>query len=157
MVGMKKDHQSYRKVQIKNKRARFEYHLKDSFNAGLVLTGSEIKSIRLGKANLQDAYCVFDGEELWIQGMHISPYEQGSYYNHEPTRKRKLLLNKNELRKLIKISKDSGTTIIPTRLFINDRGLAKMEIAVARGKKLYDKRDDIRKKDEQREIGRSGF
>jgi SsrA-binding protein len=123
----------------------------------LVLTGSEIKSIRLGKANIQDAYCAFDREELWVQGMHISPYEQSSHYNHEPTRRRKLLLNRNELRKLIKASKDTGVTMIPTRLFINDRGLAKLEIATARGKKLYDKRHDIRKKDEQREIGRSGI
>jgi SsrA-binding protein len=151
---MKKDPKNYRQVQIKNKRARFEYHLMDSFVAGLVLTGTEIKSIRLGKVNLQDAYCVFEGNELWVQGMHISPYEQGSHYNHEPLRKRKLLLNKNELKKLTKVSRDTGTTIVPTRLFVNDKGLAKLEIATARGKKLYDKRQDIRKKDQQREFGR---
>ncbi len=154
---MKKDKKSYRQVQIKNKKARFEFHLSDKFIAGLVLTGTEIKSIRLGKVNLQDAYAVFDRGELWVQGMHISPYEQGSHYNHEPTRRRKLLLNKHELKKLAKISKDSGVTIIPTRLFVNDKGLAKLEIAVARGKKLYDKRQDIRKKDEQREISRTRF
>ena len=152
---MKKDPKSYRQVQIKNKRARFEYHLMDSFIAGLVLTGTEIKSIRLGKVNLQDAYCVFEGKELWVQGMHISPYEQGTHYNHEPLRKRKLLLNKTELKKLTKISRDTGTTMVPTRLFINDRGLAKLEFAVAKGKKLFDKRHDIRKKDQQREIGRT--
>lgn len=152
---MKKDPKNYRQVQIKNKRARFEYHLMDAFVAGLVLTGTEIKSIRLGKVNLQDAYCVFEGNELWVQGMHISPYEQGSHYNHEPLRRRKLLLNKNELKKLSRISRDTGTTIVPTSLFVNDKGLAKLRIAAARGKKLYDKRHDIRKKDEQREFGRT--
>jgi SsrA-binding protein len=152
---MKKVQETYRQIQIRNKRARFEYQLGDQFVAGLALTGTEIKSIRLGKANLQDAYGVFDGEGLWIQGMHISIYEQASHYNHEPTRKRKLLLNKSELKKLRKISKDVGITIVPLRLFINDRGLAKLEIATGKGKKLYDKRQDIRKKDEQREIRRS--
>lgn len=154
---MKKGKQTYGLVQIRNKKARFEYELQDHLVAGLVLTGTEIKSIRQGKANLQDAYCVFEGNELWVQGMHISAYAQGSHYNHEPTRKRKLLLNKNELRKLSKISKDAGITILPTRLFINNRGLAKLEIAVGRGKKLYDKRHDIRKKDEQREIDRTRY
>ena len=154
---MKKDKQTYGQIQIKNRKAKFEYQLDDYFVAGLVLTGTEIKSIREGKANLQDGYCVFEGEELWIQGMHISPYEQGSHYNHHPTRKRKLMLNKSELKKLYKISKDVGITIIPIRLFINARGLAKLEIATGRGKKLYDKRQDIRKKDEQREMGRSRY
>ena len=150
MAVMKKEKSAYPQIQIKNKRARFEYQLYDHFIAGLVLTGTEIKSIRLGKANIQDAYCVFEREELWIQGMHISPYEQGSHYNHEPTRKRKLLLKKGELKKLRKITKDVGITIIPLRLFINDRGLAKIEFATGRGKKLYDKRQDIRKKDDRR-------
>lgn len=145
----------YSQVQIKNKRARFEYHLMDQYIAGMVLTGTEIKSIRMGKANLQDGYCVFSRDELWIQGMHISPYKQGTYHNHEPTRKRKLLLNKNELKKLKKATQEKGSTIIPLRLFINDRGKAKLEIAVAKGKKLYDKREDIRKKDQQREISRN--
>ncbi len=154
---MKKDQQTYRQIQIRNRKARFEYQLDDYFVAGLVLTGTEIKSIRLGKANLQDAYGVFDGEGLWIQGMHISLYKQGTHYNHEPTRKRKLLLNKSELKKLRKISKNAGITIVPLRLFINARGLAKLEIATGKGKKLFDKRQDIRKKDEQREIGRTGY
>ena len=152
---MKKSKETYGQIQIKNKKARFEYQLNDHFVAGLVLTGTEIKSIRMGKANLQDAYCVFERDELWVQGMHISPYEQGSHYNHEPRRKRKLLLNKSEIKKLRKISKDVGITMIPLRLFINARGLAKMEFATGKGKKLYDKRQDIRKKDEQREIRRS--
>lgn len=151
---MKKEHHH---TQIKNKKARFEYHLKDQFVAGLVLTGTEIKSIRSGRASLQEAYCVFHSNELWIQGMHISPYEQGSHYNHEPTRRRKLLLNKNELKKLNKISKDVGVAIVPVRLFINDRGLAKLEIAAGKGKKLYDKRQHIREKDERREIGKGRF
>jgi SsrA-binding protein len=154
---MKNGKAVYGQVQIRNKKAKFEYELKERFIAGLVLTGTEIKSIRLGNANLQDAYCVFERDELWIQGMHISPYDQGSHYNHDPLRKRKLLLNKNELRKLKKITKDVGITIIPLRLFINERGLAKLEIATGRGKKLYDKRQDIRKKDEKREIGHSRF
>jgi len=142
-------------VQIRNKRAKFEFQLNDYFIAGLVLTGTEIKSIRQGKATIQDAYCVFEKKELWVQGMHISAYDPGSHNNHEPTRKRKLLLNKSELKKLLKISKDVGVTIIPLRLFINARGMAKLEFATGKGKKLYDKRQDIRKKDEQREIGGS--
>ena len=140
-------------IQIKNKRAKFEFQLKDYFVGGLVLTGTEIKSIRQGNATIQDAYCVIEKNELWVHGMHISPYDQGSHYNHEPTRKRKLLLNKSELKKLLKISKDVGVTIIALRLFINERGLAKLEFATGKGKKLFDKRQDIRKKDEQREIG----
>jgi SsrA-binding protein len=154
---MKPAKPTYSNVQIRNKRAKFEYQLLDHFVAGLVLTGTEIKSIRLGKANLQDAYAVFEGNELWVHGMHISPYEQGSHYNHEPTRKRKLLLNKTELKKLRKIVKDVGVTIIPLKLFINARGLAKLEIATGRGKKLYDKRQDLRKKDQKREIRGSGY
>ena len=149
MSGVK---QPYNPIQIKNKRARFEYHLLDQFTAGLVLTGTEIKSIREGKASLQEAYCVFVGKELFINGMHIAPYKQGSIYNHEPRRQRKLLLNKRELRKIRKSSNEKGATIVPLRLFINQRGLAKLEIAVAKGKNLYDKRQHIRKKDEQREM-----
>ncbi len=143
---------SYGQVQIKNKRARFEYQIQDQFIAGLALTGTEIKSIRMGKASLQEGYCVFSGQELWVQGMHIAPYKHGTIHNHEPRRKRKLLLNKRELKKLRKATQEKGATIIPLRLFINNRGLAKLEIAVAKGKKLYDKRQDIRKKEEQREL-----
>lgn len=146
---------SYSQVQIKNKRARFEYQILDQYVAGLALTGTEIKSIRMGKASLQEGYCVFSGDELWIQGMHIAPYEKGSIHNHEPLRKRKLLLNKRELKKLRKASQEKGATIIPLRLFINKRGLAKLEIALGKGKKLYDKRQDIRKKEQQRELKRT--
>lgn len=154
LAVMGKKQESYTNVHIKNRKARFEYQLDDFFIAGMVLTGTEIKSIRMGKVNLQDAYCVFEGNGLWVLSMHISPYEQGNHYNHEETRKRKLLLNKNELNKLQKLTKEKGITIVPTRLFINDRGLAKVEIATAKGKKLFDKRQDIRKKDEEREIKR---
>ncbi len=143
---------SYSQVQIKNKKARFEYELSDKFIAGMVLTGTEIKSIRMGKASLQEGYCAFEADELWIKSMHISQYKQGTHHNHEPTRKRKLLLNKHELRKLRKATQEKGSVIIPTRLFINDRGLAKLEIAIGKGKKLYDKRQDIRKKEEQRAL-----
>ena len=143
---------NFRNVQIKNKRARFEFQLTDHFVAGLVLTGTEIKSIREGKASLQEGYCTFIDEELWILGMHIAPYAHGNQFNHEPRRQRKLLLNKNELKKLRKGAQEKGSTIVPVRLFINDRGLAKLEIALGKGKKLYDKREEIRKKDQRRAL-----
>ena len=144
-------------VNIKNKKASFEYHLLDKYVAGIMLKGTEIKSIRQGKASLQEAYCTFINGELLIKDMHISPYELGTSYNHEPRRERKLLLNKKELDKLENSTKVKGTTIIPTRLFINDRGLAKIEISSAKGKKLYDKREDIKKKDMDREMSRIKF
>jgi len=144
-------------VNIKNKKASFEYHLLDKYVAGIMLKGTEIKSLRQGKASLQEAYCTFINGELLIKDMHISPYELGTSYNHEPRRERKLLLNKKELDKLENSTKVKGTTIIPTRLFINDRGLAKIEISSAKGKKLYDKREDIKKKDMDREMSRIKF
>jgi SsrA-binding protein len=150
---MAKENRFSNNIQIKNRKASFEYHFLDTFIAGIVLTGTEIKSIREGKVNLQDAYCVFYGEELWVKQMHISPYTQASHYNHEMTRERKLLLTKRELKKLLG-KNEKGLTIIPTRLFINDRGLAKVEIALAKGKKLYDKRDDIKDRDIKREMER---
>jgi SsrA-binding protein len=140
-------------IQIKNRKASYEYHFLDTFIAGIVLTGTEIKSIREGKVNLQDAFCVFYGDELWVKQMHISPYTQASHYNHEMTRERKLLLTKKELKKLLS-KNEKGLTIIPIRLFINDRGFAKLEIALAKGKKLYDKRDDIKDRDLKREMER---
>jgi len=142
----------FQSVQIRNKKARFEYQLTDHFIAGLVLTGTEIKSIRQGKASLQEGYCSFVGEELFVFSMHIAPYKHGNQFNHEPRRQRKLLLNKNELKKLRKGAQEKGSTIIPVRLFINDRGLAKLEVALGKGKKLYDKREDIRKKDQKRAL-----
>lgn len=137
-------------VSIKNRKAEFEYFLQTKYTAGLVLTGTEIKSIRAGKANLTDAYCLFENNELWIRGLHISEYLQGSYNNHEPKRDRKLLLTKRELRKLQSKLNDKGTTIIPTLLFVNEKGYAKIDIYLARGKKMYDKRDSIKEKDVRR-------
>jgi len=120
--------------------------------AGLVLLGSEIKAIRMSKASLQEAYCIVnDKNEVIIKSMHISPYERGGFINHEATRDKKLLLHKREIKKLSKALEDQGITIVPTKLFINDKGLAKIEIAIARGKKLFDKRDDIKKRDLDRE------
>ncbi len=143
-------------IQIKNRRASFEYQFIETHIAGIMLFGTEIKSIREGKANLQDAFCVFVNEELWVRQMHISPYTQGTHYNHDLTRERKLLMNKRELKKLMG-KQEKGLTIIPIRLFINERGLAKLEIALAKGKKLHDKRDDIKEKDVKRELDRMQF
>lgn len=141
-------------LYIKNKKAGFEFHLLQNFTAGIVLTGTEVKSIRDGKASLAEAYCFFQEDELWVKNMHISEYKQGSYNNHEPRRLRKLLLNKKEIKKIQSKLKEKGTTIIPVQLFFNERGIAKLEIAVARGKKMFDKREDLKKKDQQREISR---
>lgn len=137
-------------ISIKNRKAAFEYFLQTKYTAGIVLTGTEIKSIRAGKANLTDAYCMFVNNELWVKGLHISEYLQGSYNNHEPKRDRKLLLTKRELRKLQSKLNDRGTTIIPTLLFVNEKGYAKLDIYLARGKKMYDKRATIKEKDERR-------
>lgn len=142
------------KINIENRRARFDYQFLETFTAGLVLTGTEIKSIREGKAGLSDSYCYFKNDELFIKNMYVTEYSEASFYNHEPTRERKLLLNRIELNKLSKKVKDQGLTIIPVRLFINDKGFAKLEIALAKGKKQFDKRDDIKKRDIEREIGR---
>jgi SsrA-binding protein len=151
--GLKDKIQS--KIEIKNKRATFDYEAVERYSAGMVLTGTEIKSIRQGKASLQEAYCTFKGHELIILNMHIAPYEQGTWLNHEPRRERKLLLTKKELKKLKTKSEEKGLAIIPTRLFINDKGLAKLDIMLGRGKKLYDKREDIKEKDVKRQLDRS--
>ena len=142
-------------ILIKNKRATFDYELLDTFIAGIVLTGTEIKSIRLGKASLVDTFCIVEKGELWVKNMYIAEYFYGTYNNHSARRDRKLLLTKKELRKIASAVKTSGFTIVPTRLFINNKGLAKVVIAIARGKKEYDKRDAIKDRDDKREMARA--
>lgn len=142
-------------INIKNKKASFDYEFIDTYTAGIVLVGTEIKSIRLGKASLVDTFCYFHKGELWVKNMYISEYFYGSYNNHLARRERKLLLNKKELKKIEETSKAPGITIVPTRLFLNDRGLAKVVIAVAKGKKQYDKRASIKERDDRREMDRA--
>ncbi|MBR6980179.1 MAG: SsrA-binding protein SmpB [Prevotella sp.] len=155
---MNKEQQLLRKkspVQIKNKKASFEYFFVETYTAGIVLTGTEIKSIRMGKASLVDAYCTIINGEMWVLGMSISPYFYGSYSNHVMRRDRKLLLNKREIRHLQDATKQPGFTIIPTLVFIDDKGRAKMDIALAKGKKLYDKRQTLKEKEDRREMDRA--
>lgn len=142
-------------INIKNKRATFDYELVDKLTAGIVLTGTEIKSIRAGKASLVDSYCFFVEGELWSKGIHIAEYKFGTYHNHEEKRERKLLLNKKELDKWERKTKETGLTIIPIRLFLNDKGLAKLVIALAKGKKQYDKRETLKGKQAEREMDRA--
>jgi len=180
-------------IEIKNKKASFEYFLVEEYSAGIALTGTEIKSIRAGKANLSDAYCAFDGHELYVRNMHISPYSHASksiragkanlsdaycafdghelyvrnmhitpyshasFSNHEPKRERKLLLTARELKKLKTRVDERGYTLVPVMLYINEKGLAKLDIALAKGKKKYDKRESIKQKDVQRDLDRSGL
>ena len=146
---------SQSKVNIRNKKARFEYHLEDTFTAGMVLTGTEIKSIRNNKASILEAFCVFVNGDVFIRNMFINDYVNTSFFHHKPKGDRKLLLNKREINKIEKWLKDKGNTIIPTKVFINDKGWAKVEIATARGKKLYDKRDDLKAKDDKRDMDRA--
>lgn len=141
-------------ISIKNRKAEFEYFLLTTYSAGIVLSGTEIKSIRAGKANITDAYCSFENGELWVHNMHISEYANGSYNNHEPKRDRKLLLTAKEIKKLTTKLNERGMTIIPTLLWINEKGYAKLDIALARGKKMYDKRESIKAKDNKREMAR---
>ena len=143
------------KIRIKNKKASHQYFLEDRIEAGIQLTGTEIKSIRLGKASLAESYCNFKGDELYVMAMHIAEYDMGNIYNHEPKRDRKLLLSKRELKKLSTKVREKGYTIVPTVLYINSKGLAKLEIALAKGKHTYDKREDLKKKDTKREIDRN--
>ena len=139
-------------VTIKNKRAGHEYFLLDTLTAGIVLTGTEIKSIREGKASLSESYCMFKENELFVVGMHIAEYDKGTYNNHNPKRDRKLLLTARELRKLKVNVQEKGLTIIPVVLFINDKGLAKLDVALARGKHYYDKRETLKNKDSKRDV-----
>ena len=143
------------KINIKNKKARFEYEILDKYTAGIVLAGTEIKSIRQGKASITESFCEFnDSGELFIINMQIDEYSHASHFNHKPKAERKLLLNKRELNKLQKEVASSGLTIIPLNLFLNERGLAKMNIALAKGKKLYDKRETIKDRENKRDLDR---
>lgn len=141
-------------VNIKNRKAHFNYEIGDTYTAGMVLTGTEIKSIREGKASLADSYCVVDRGEVWIKNMYIAEYFYGSYNNHVARRDRKLLLNKKEIAKLSKDSNDPGFTIVPLKIFINDRGLAKIVIGIGKGKKQYDKRQTIKEREDRRNMDR---
>lgn len=145
----------FKEVSIRNKRATFEFEIIDSHTAGIVLHGSEIKSIREGRASISEAYCIFKNEELWVKSMHINEYKMATHYQHEPLRLRKLLLSAKELAKLRAKVKERGFTIVPLRLFVNERGFAKLEIALARGKKVHDKRNTIKARDEKRDLDRS--
>lgn len=140
--------------EIKNRKAAFEYFLIDTYTAGIKLTGTEVKSVRAGKVTMSDAYCFLDKGELWIRNLHISHYTQGSYNNHEPKRERKLLLQKREIRRIEAKFNNKGLTIIPVRIFFNDRGLVKIDIALARGKKFFDKRHTLKSKEQKREVAR---
>lgn len=142
-------------INIKNKKAKFEFEFIEKFTAGLQLFGTEIKSIRAGKASIMEGYCFVNNGEVFIKNMYIAEYEQASYNNHEPRRDRKLLLNRNEIEKLVKKKKDVGLTIIPLSLFINGKGYAKLDIALAKGKKLHDKRHDLKAKDAKRSMDRA--
>lgn len=143
-----------KQINIKNRRATFDYEIGDTYTAGLVLTGTEIKSIRAGKASLTDSYCVIDNGEVWVKGMNISEYFYGSYNNHAARRDRKLLLSKKEISKISKAIDDPGYTLIPLRIFINDRGYAKLVVGIARGKKQYDKRQSIKEREDKRILDR---
>jgi SsrA-binding protein len=142
-------------INIKNKKAKFEYEFLEKFTAGLQLFGTEIKSIRAGKASIMEGYCFVNNGEVFIKNMYIAEYEQASYNNHEPRRDRKLLLNRTEIDKLVKKKKDVGLTIIPLSLFINGKGFAKLDIALAKGKKIHDKRHDLKAKDDKRSMDRA--
>ena len=155
---MNKQEQELRKkspIQIKNRKAAFEYFFIEEFTAGIVLTGTEIKSIRAGKASLVDTYCTIIRGELWVKGMSVSPYFYGSYNNHEQKRDRKLLLTRRELNRLESATKQTGYTIVPTLIFIDDKGRAKVDIALCKGKKAFDKRQTLKKKEDRREMDRA--
>ncbi len=144
----------FKEINIKNKRATFDYAISDTFTAGIVLTGTEIKSIRLGKASLVDTFCYVNNGEVWVKNMYIAEYFYGTYNNHTERRDRKLLLNKKEIRTLEKSGKEAGFTIVPLRMFINGKGLAKLVIGIGRGKKEYDKRQSIKEREDKRTMAR---
>ena len=141
-------------MEIKNKRAKFDYEWLDTYTAGLQLVGTEVKSIRMGKASIAEAYCYMTGGELFIKGMNVTEWSHGNIFNHDPIRERKLLLSKRELDKIDKALKDQGTTVVPTKLFISEKGWIKLNIAVAKGKKNYDKRQSLKEKDAKRDLAR---
>lgn len=141
-----------KKILANNKKARHDYFIEEVYEAGIVLTGTEIKSMRQGRLNLKESYAKIEGNELIIYGMHISPYEQGNRFNVDPLRPRKLLLHRQEIRKLIGYTTQKGLTLVPLSVYLNEKGLAKMELAVARGKKIYDKREDIARRDADKRI-----
>jgi SsrA-binding protein len=141
-------------VEIKNKRAKFDYEWLDTYTAGLQLVGTEVKSIRMGKASIAEAYCYMSNGELFIKGMNVTEWSHGNIFNHDPIRERKLLLSKRELDKIDKALKDQGTTVVPTKLFISEKGWIKLNIAVAKGKKNYDKRQSLKEKDAKRDLAR---
>jgi len=143
-------------INISNKKAYFEFEILEKYTAGIVLSGTEIKSVRNGKASMSDSFCSFTGTELYIRNLHISEYEMGTHYNHEPKAARKLLLQKRELRKLLTKVKEKGLTIMPLKIFLSTTGYAKVEIGLAKGKKVHDKRDSIKEKDLKRESAREG-
>ena len=142
-------------INIKNRRATFDYEISDTFTAGIVLTGTEIKAIREGHAGLTDTFCVIINGEVWVKNMYVAEYDRGSYGNHLPRRDRKLLLNRREIRALAEATKAPGFTLVPLRLFINDDGRAKVDVALCRGKKEFDKRASLREKDDRREMDRA--
>ncbi|HOZ14539.1 MAG TPA: SsrA-binding protein SmpB [Tenuifilaceae bacterium] len=142
-------------IVVKNKKASFNFEIVEKYTAGIVLKGTEIKAIRMGKANFVDSYCQFINDELWVKGLHIAEYEWGTYNNHDPKQDRKLLLTHKELGKLKRRSQEKGLTIIALKLFLNERGLAKVDIALARGKQVHDKREDLKHKDARREMDRA--
>lgn len=141
-------------INIKNRKATFDYEILETFTAGIVLTGTEIKSLRQGKAGLTDTYCIVENRELWVKNMYIAEYSYGSYNNHTTHRDRKLLLNRKEITRIAKAAEQPGYSVVPLRIFINERGLAKMVIAIARGKKLYDKRQTIKDREDKRNLDR---
>lgn len=155
MAPSKKKSALPQNVNIRNKRVTFDYEIVDTVTAGIVLTGTEIKSLRQGKAGLTDSFCIFEKGELWAKNVYIAEYFYGTYNNHNAHRDRKLLLTHKELGKWAREVKEAGLTIVPSRLFINDRGLAKMEVCLCKGKKQYDKRDSIREKEDRRSMDRA--
>ncbi len=139
-------------TEIRNRQAYYDYFIEDKYDAGIVLTGTEVKSLRAGRASFNDSYCYFHRGEMWIKSLHIAEYSHGTSNNHDPLRERKLLLNKKELRKIESKIKEKGITVVPLRIFFSEKGLAKIEVGLGKGKKSYDKRETIKQRDTQREM-----